>query len=83
LRLLYVFVVIHCGSRRLLRLNITTHPIAAPTPQQLREVPGFEDAYRYLLHYRDSESIKSFGLRVLKSPREDSHEHRGEDDRQP
>jgi len=43
--------------------------------QQLREAIGFEDGYRYLIHDRDSifarnpdESLKSFGLRVLKSP---------------
>ena len=74
-RLLYVFVVIHHGSRRLLHFNVTTHPTAAWTLQQLREAIDFEDAYRYLIHDRDSifarsldESIKGFGLRVLKSP---------------
>ena len=74
-RLLYVLVVIHHGSRRLLHFNVTTHPTAAWTLQQLREAIDFEDAYRYLIHDRDSifarsldESIKGFGLRVLKSP---------------
>ena len=74
-RLLYVFVLIHHGSRRLLHFNVTAHPTAAWTLQQLREAIGFEDGYRYLIHDRDSifarnpdESLKSFGLRVLKSP---------------
>ena len=74
-RLVYVFVVIHHGSRRLLHFNVTANPTAAWTLQQLRQATGFEDAYRYLIHDRDSifarsldESIKSFGLRVLKSP---------------
>ena len=74
-RLFYVFMVIHHGSRRLLHFNVTTHPTAAWTLQQLREAIGFEDTDRYLIHDRDSifsrsldESIKGFGLRVLKSP---------------
>jgi putative transposase len=74
-RLLYVFVVIHHGSRRLLHFNVTTHPTADWTLQQLREAIGFQDTYSYLIHDRDSifarsldESIKGFGLRVLKSP---------------
>lgn len=74
-RLLYVFVVIHHSSRRLLHFNVTTHPTAAWTLQQLREVIGLEGAYRYLIHDRDSifarsldESIKNLGLTVLKSP---------------
>ena len=74
-RLLYVFVLIHHGSRRLVHFNVTAHPTAAWTLQQLRDAIGFEDRYRYLIHDRDSlfprnldESIKGFGLRVLKSP---------------
>ena len=34
-RLLYVFVLIHHGSRRLLHFNVTAHPTAASTLQQL------------------------------------------------
>lgn len=74
-RLLYVFVVIHHGSRRLLHFNVTAHPSAAWTRQQLREALGFEQAHRDLLHDRDSifsgsldESIKNLGLTVLESP---------------
>jgi putative transposase len=74
-RPLYVFVLIQHGSRRLLHLNVTAHPTAAWTLHQLRDAIGFEDAYRYLIHDRDSifaggldESIKSLGLRVLRSP---------------
>jgi len=47
-RLLYVFVVIEHGARRLLHLNVTSHPTAAWTLQQLREALGYEDHYRYL-----------------------------------
>ncbi len=74
-RLLYVFVIIHHGSRRLLHFNLTTHPTAAWTLQQLREVIGFGDAYRYLIHDRDSifaknldDSIGRFGLKIMRSP---------------
>jgi transposase InsO family protein len=74
-RLLYVFVVIEHGSRRLARVAVTARPNAEWTLQQLREVIGYEDAYGYLLHDRDSifarhldESIRALGLTVLKSP---------------
>ena len=74
-RLLYVFVVIEQGSRRLVHCNVTTHPTSAWTLQQLREATGFKNRYQYLLHDRDSifaehldESITSLGIRVLKSP---------------
>ena len=74
-RLFYVFVLVHHGSRRLVHFNVTAHPTATWTLQQLREAIGFEADYRYLIHDRDSifarnldVSIKGFGLRVLKSP---------------
>jgi transposase InsO family protein len=74
-RMLYVFVVIEHGTRRLLHANVTAHPTAAWTLQQLREALGYEDRYRYLIHDRDSifakrldESIERLGLKVLKSP---------------
>jgi len=73
--LLYVFVVIEHGARRLLHLNVTPHPTAAWTLLQLREALGYEERYRYLIHDRDSifaksldESINRLGLKVLKSP---------------
>ena len=53
-RLLYVFVVIEHGSRRLARVDITARPSAAWTLQQLREVVGFDHVYRYLIHDPDS-----------------------------
>jgi putative transposase len=74
-RLLYIFVVIHHSSRRLLQVNVTEHPTSAWTLQQLREAVGYEDSYRYLIHDRDSifaksldESIGRLGMRVVKSP---------------
>jgi transposase InsO family protein len=74
-RLLYVFVVIEHHSRRLIHCNVTAHPSAAWTLQQLREAVGFEERYEYLLHDRASifakhldESIGRLGVKVLKSP---------------
>jgi hypothetical protein len=52
-RLVYVFVVIEHGARRLLHLNVTSHPTAAWTLQQLREALGYDDRYRYLIRDRD------------------------------
>jgi putative transposase len=74
-RLLYVFVVIEHRSRRLIHCNVTTHPSAAWTLQQLRETTGFQRRYDYLLHDRDSifaqhldESVNKLGIKVLTSP---------------
>ena len=74
-RLLYIFVVIEHGTRKLVHLHVTQHPSANWTLQQLREVIGCEANYRYLLHDRDSifakhldQSIAALGVTVLKSP---------------
>jgi putative transposase len=74
-RSLYVFVLIHHASRQLLHINVTAHPTSAWTLQQLREGVGLTDAYRYLIHDRDSifakdldESLERLRLKVLKSP---------------
>jgi putative transposase len=75
-RMLYVFVVIEHGTRRLAHVNVTTHPSAAWTLQQLRAVIGdADDHHRYLIHDRDSifarrldDSIRALGLAVLRSP---------------
>ena len=45
-RLLYVFVVIHHGSRRLVHFNVTAHPTSAWTLQQLREAVGLRGVLR-------------------------------------
>ncbi len=68
-------MVIEHRSRRLIHCNVTTHPSATWTLQQLRETTGFQRRYDYLLHDRDSifaqhldESVKKLGIKVLKSP---------------
>ena len=74
-RMLYVFVVIEHGKRRLARLNVTAHPSASWTLQQLREVIGDAESHKYLIHDRDSifaphldDSIRALGVEVLRSP---------------
>ena len=74
-RLFHVFVVIEHASRRLLHMNVTAHPTAAWTLQQLREAIPSDHRYRFLIHDRDSifsqvldQSIHHLGLRVLKTP---------------
>jgi putative transposase len=74
-QVLYVLVVIEHHSRRLIHFNVTAHPTAEWTRQQLREAVGYEERYRSLLHDRDTifpaeldESIQRLGLHVLKSP---------------
>jgi putative transposase len=73
--MLYVFVVIEHGTRRLAHVNVTAHPSAACTLQQLREVIADGDAHKYLIHDRDrifarhlDDSIRALGLAVLRSP---------------
>ena len=74
-RSLYVFVVIHHATRQLLHVNVTAHPTAAWTLQQLRETVGLSSTYRYLIHDRDSifaqdldESLERLGVKIVKSP---------------
>ena len=45
-QLLYVLVVMEHHSRRLIHCNVTAHPTAAWTRQQLREALGFDPAYQ-------------------------------------
>jgi transposase InsO family protein len=74
-QVLYVFVVIEIGTRRILHLNITGHPTAEWTRQQFRAFLDGESAHRYLIHDRDTifsaevdAAVEGFGLKVLKTP---------------
>lgn len=74
-RLLYVLVVIEHGSRRLLYCDVTEHPTAEWTRQQLREAIPSDHAYQYLIHDRDcifsvdlDRSVENLGLRIIKTP---------------
>src|SRR6266446_8681544 len=74
-RMLYVFVVIEHGTRRLAHVNVTANASADWTLQQLRAVVGDEGAHQYLIHDRDKifskhldDSIRALGMAVLRSP---------------
>ena len=74
-RLLSVFVLMEHATRRILHVNVTTHPTASWTLQQLREAIPADHDYRFLIHDRDSifaaqldQSIRHLGLKVLKTP---------------
>ena len=74
-RMLYVFVVIEHSTRRLAHINVTAHPNADWTMQQLREMVGDGGGHRYLIHDRDrifakhlDDSIRALGVEVLRSP---------------
>jgi len=63
------------GTRRIVHCNVTAHPPAAWTLQQLREAIPSDHSYRFLIHDRDSifsaevdQQLKAFGLRVLHTP---------------
>ena len=73
-RLLYVFVVMDHATRRILHPNVTAHPTASWTLQQLLEAIPADYTYRCLIHDRDSifsqqldQGIHHLGLRVLKT----------------
>ena len=51
--MLYLFLVLAHDRRRILHFNITAHPTAEWTGQQLREAFPFEEVPRYLLRDRD------------------------------
>ena len=76
-RILYVFIVLGHDRRQILHFNVTEHPTAHWTAQQLVEAFPFESAPRYLLRDRDSiygetvrRRIKSLGMEnVIAAPR--------------
>jgi putative transposase len=74
-RLLYVLVVMEHASRRIVHLNVTAHPTAAWTLQQLREAIPSDHAYRFILHDRDAifasgldDAVEHLGLELIKTP---------------
>jgi putative transposase len=74
-RILYVFVVLEVGTRRIAHWNVTAHPTAEWTIQQFRTAITGEAAHRFLIHDRDAiyapavdRAVASMGLRVLKTP---------------
>jgi putative transposase len=74
-QLVYVFVIMEVGTRRLLHFNVTCHPTADWTLQQFRECVAGDEGYRFVIHDRDSiyskelgAALKTLGLSVLRTP---------------
>src|SRR5690349_1806442 len=76
-QVLYVFLVLAHDRRRILHCNVTAHPTAEWTGQQLREAFPFDQLPRYRLRDRDAifgadfrEQVRDMGIReVLSTPR--------------
>ena len=76
-QVLYVFLVLAHDRRRILHFNVTAHPTAEWTGQQLREAFPFDQLPRYLLRDRDAifgddfrEQVRDMGIHeVLSTPR--------------
>jgi len=76
-RVLYVFIVLSHDRRHIMHFNVTEHPTAQWTAQQLVEAFPFDTAPRYLLRDRDAiysdlvqRRIKSLGIEeVVTAPR--------------
>ena len=74
-RILYVFLIMEVGSRRLVHVNVTAHPTSLWTIQQLREAIPSDHAYRWLIHDRSGMfsgdvhgAIRSLEAEVLGTP---------------
>jgi putative transposase len=74
-RVLYVFVVLEVGSRRILHWNVTEYPTADWTAQQFRMVASGDQSHRWVIHDRDSiysagvdATVAAMGLTILKTP---------------
>jgi len=76
-QVLYVFLVLAHDRRRILHFNVTAHPTAEWTGQQLREAFPFDQGPGYLLRDHDAifgndfrEQVRDLGIReVLSAPR--------------
>jgi putative transposase len=76
-QVLYVFLVLAHERRRILHFNVTAHPTAAWTTQQLRNAFPWNSAPRYLLRDRDrifgdnfTRQVQDMGIeQVLSAPR--------------
>jgi transposase InsO family protein len=76
-RVLFVLVILVHARRRVLHFNITEHPTAAWTAQQVVEAFPWNDAPRYILHDRDRiygahwrQRIRNMGIKeIMTAPR--------------
>ena len=73
--MIYLFVVLEVGTRRILHWNVTKHPTADWTGQQFRMIVSGDEGHRFLIHDRDTiysdgvdRTLEAMGLEVLKTP---------------
>jgi len=62
--IVFVFIVLSHDRRRILHFNVTTHPTAEWTAQQIVEAFPFDSAPKYLLRDRDRIYGHEFGKQV-------------------
>jgi putative transposase len=74
-RLIYVFLVLEIGTRRIVHWNVTEHPTGEWTAHQFRSFLTGDAPYRFIVHDRDAvfsptvdTVLQSMNLRVLKTP---------------
>jgi transposase InsO family protein len=75
LRVIYVFVALEVGTRRILHWNVTAHPTADWTAQQFRMIVPGNQAEQFVIHDRDTiysegvdRTLEAMGLTALKTP---------------
>jgi hypothetical protein len=76
-QVLFVFVVMEVGSRRIGHYNVTAHPTADWTLQQFRETLPSDHSYHFLIHDRDSIFLVGTGRRTQNLFRAASVAHAG------
>src|SRR3954453_21152720 len=64
MKVLFVFIVLEHGRRRVLHFNVTEHPTSAWTSQQIVEAFADRDAPRYIIRDRDSVYDNDVRLRI-------------------
>ena len=74
-RVLFVFVVLSHDRRRIVHVNVTAHPTAAWTAQQLREAWPWDTAPRFVIRDRDAiygsdlrRTVRQMGIEEVLTP---------------
>ncbi len=75
-RTLYVFFIIHHGTREIVHAHVTAHPTAHWLTQQMTEACGNDrECPRYLIHDRDgcfgaffNRRVQSLGMKQIRTP---------------
>jgi hypothetical protein len=76
----YVFVVMEIGSRRIVHVNVTANPTLAWVKQQIREATPWEQTPRFLIHDNDG-VFGQFGRSVRAQPSSRRRSYRSHLDR--